>query len=49
MDFDEAQRQARWHYQWIILNEFLPAMPGERLFDRLRPRPCRSTRRRIYE
>lgn len=22
--FDEAQRQARWHYQWAILYDFLP-------------------------
>jgi hypothetical protein len=26
--FDEAARQLRWHYQWIILNEFLPALVG---------------------
>jgi hypothetical protein len=29
--FDEAARQLRWHYQWIILNEFLPALVGETL------------------
>ncbi len=23
-DFREAQRLVRWHYQWIIVNEFLP-------------------------
>src|SRR5271154_3958078 len=22
--FDEAARQLRWHYQWAVLNEFLP-------------------------
>ncbi len=27
--FDEAARQLRWHYQWIVLNEFLPALVGE--------------------
>ena len=27
--FDEAARQLRWHYQWTILNEFLPALVGE--------------------
>jgi len=26
--FDEAARQLRWHYQWIVLNEFLPALVG---------------------
>lgn len=31
--FDEAARQLRWHYQWIILNEFLPALVGQTLAD----------------
>jgi hypothetical protein len=31
--FDEAQRLVRWHYQWIILNEFLPATVGQSLLD----------------
>src|SRR5215471_8722134 len=34
--FDEAARQLRWHYQWIILNEFLPALVGETLADQVR-------------
>jgi hypothetical protein len=29
--FDEAARQLRWHYQWIVLNEFLPALVGDAL------------------
>jgi hypothetical protein len=31
--FDEAARQLRWHYQWIILNEFLPMLVGRTLAD----------------
>jgi hypothetical protein len=27
--FEEAQRMVRWHYQWIIVNEFLPKIAGE--------------------
>ena len=27
--FSEAQRMVRWHYQWIILNEFLPLTIGQ--------------------
>lgn len=27
--FNEAARQLRWHYQWSVLNEFLPALAGE--------------------
>lgn len=26
--FDEAARATRWHYQWIIANEYLPAAAG---------------------
>jgi hypothetical protein len=31
--FDEAARQPRWHYQWIVLNEFLPTLVGPTLAD----------------
>jgi hypothetical protein len=33
--FDEAARQLRWHYQWIVLNEFLPALVGPTLVDQV--------------
>src|SRR5215469_4910316 len=29
--FGEAQRLVRWHYQWIVVNEFLPLTAGEEL------------------
>jgi hypothetical protein len=25
-DFEEAQRFVRWHYQWVVLNDFLPTI-----------------------
>jgi hypothetical protein len=28
--FGEAQRLVRWHYQWIVVNEFLPRVVGEK-------------------
>ncbi len=31
--FDEAAKQLRWHYQWIVLNEFLPTLVGQPLAD----------------
>ena len=34
--FEAAARQLRWHHQWIILNEFLPALVGETLADQVR-------------
>ena len=33
--FEEAARQLRWHYQWIVLNEFLPAIVGQTLADQV--------------
>ncbi|WP_309892402.1 heme peroxidase family protein [Archangium sp.] len=29
--FEQAQRMVRWHYQWIIVHEFLPKLVGESL------------------
>ena len=31
--FDEAQRLVRWHYQWIVIHEFLPLSVGDALVD----------------
>jgi hypothetical protein len=33
--FEEARRSATWHYQWVILREFLPLLIGAELVDRL--------------
>lgn len=33
--FDQAAQQLRWHYQWIVLNEFLPMLVGQPLADEL--------------
>jgi hypothetical protein len=45
--FETAARQLRWHHQWIVLHEFLPALVGPELADQVlqegprwfRPRP----------
>jgi Animal haem peroxidase len=29
--FDEARRSLTWHYQWLIVNEFLPSLAGSDL------------------
>lgn len=31
--FSEARRLVRWHYQWIVVNEFLPLTVGESLVE----------------
>jgi len=33
--FEEARRTATWHYQWVILTEFLPLLVGHELVDEL--------------
>ena len=42
--FDRAARMVRWHYQWIVVHEFLPLMVGEDLVSELLtegPKICR--------
>src|SRR5262245_58074012 len=31
--FAEAQRLTRWHYQWVIVHDYLPLIVGEELVD----------------
>ncbi len=31
--FSEAQRLVRWHYQWIVVHEFLPLTVGDELMN----------------
>ncbi|MCW7540393.1 heme peroxidase family protein [Aquabacterium sp. A7-Y] len=33
--FSRARRMVRWHYQWCILHEFLPATIGQERVDRI--------------
>jgi hypothetical protein len=33
--FDEARRALTWHYQWVVLNDFLPALIGPERAARL--------------
>ena len=33
--FEEADRQLTWHYQWIILNEFLPVLVGQTVVEQV--------------
>jgi hypothetical protein len=35
-DFRETQRHVRWHYQWIIVNHFLPKIVGREVLDSVR-------------
>jgi hypothetical protein len=33
--FDTAQRLVRWHYQWIVVHDFLPKICGQTVVDSL--------------
>ncbi len=33
--FEEARRLTRWHYQWMVVHDFLPRVIGRDLLDRL--------------
>jgi hypothetical protein len=38
--FNEAQRIVRWHYQWIVVHEFLPAVVGEVMASKVLASPA---------
>jgi hypothetical protein len=31
--FDEVQRDVRWHYQWLVVHDFLPRIVGQTVMD----------------
>jgi Animal haem peroxidase len=35
--FDDIQRLVRWHYQFVVLNDFLPRICGKALIDEILP------------
>jgi hypothetical protein len=47
--FAEARRIATWHYQWIIVHEFLPAIIGAPLVADILSRGARFYRPRVGE
>jgi hypothetical protein len=38
--FERAQRLTRWHYQWMVVHDFLPRMVGQELIDRILVEPA---------
>lgn len=36
-DFERAQQIVRWHYQWVVLHDFLPTIIGQDAVDVLLP------------
>jgi Animal haem peroxidase len=39
--FPEIQRLVRWHYQWVLLHDFLPTIAGQQMVDAVLPDPRR--------
>jgi hypothetical protein len=37
--FAEIQRLVRWHYQWVVLHDFLPTVAGHEIVDAVLPHP----------
>ena len=35
--FEDVQRMVRWHYQYVVLNDFLPRLCGTKLIDEILP------------
>jgi hypothetical protein len=35
--FDEARRLVTWHYQWVVVRDFLPRIVGKQLADEVLP------------
>src|SRR5207302_623067 len=42
-DFHSVQRQVRWHYQWIVLNDFLPTIIGTETLFAILPHLAKKT------
>jgi heme peroxidase len=41
--FEDVQREVRWHYQWVVLNDFLPTIVEARTLHRVLPHLARGT------
>lgn len=50
--FKEAQKRTRWHYQWVIVHDFLERLVGEDTLAAVLPEPephmVRDIKRRFY-
>ena len=36
-DFADVQRVVRWHYQWVVLHDFLPKIVGQHMLHKVLP------------
>lgn len=43
MSFSKIQRQVRFHYQWMLINDFLPTIIARSVYDKVFPHLARGT------
>jgi hypothetical protein len=48
-DFEEVQNAVRWHYQWIVLKDFLRTVAGQDIIDEILPHLKNGTSIRVDE
>jgi Animal haem peroxidase len=48
-DFGEAQRIVRWHYQWIVLHDFIKRVVGQETYKRVVRGPGQEPDIRLYQ
>ncbi len=42
-EFHKVQRLVRWHYQWVVLHDFLPTIIGRPMLESILPNLARKT------
>ena len=42
VSFQEVREQVRWHYQWVLVNDFLPTILDKQTYKSVFPDPFRS-------
>lgn len=47
--FERAQQLVRWHYQWIVLHQFLPLIVGQDLVNEIYLGPCNGIGRQFFD
>ena len=45
VSFQEVRRQVRWHYQWVLVNDFLPKIMQDQTYRSVFPDPYRPVLR----
>lgn len=46
--FAEVQQEVRFHYQWVVLNDFLPTIVSESVLDQVVPHLARKSNTKLF-